>query len=250
MKSLTCYFYILVAILSLYCQSKNENIQLLLNLPIGSEQIIIHETKTTGSLISLDLYKELSLKVNSFNHNIYQYSLDLNVVKSRSTINGKTEIYDSTKDESKMTEEEINIHSRYEEMLDSNFKISTDKYGKVIRPFSFTSGKLAPEGLFEFANYQLVYPYKNLTLGSKWESQRKHPVSNMTIQVTHELKHISEDKLYIGANHVIPSDQKLMNSNTIFGDYIINRQTGQLIEAKLTMKLQTGGVITNTFALK
>ena len=240
------YSCLLISVL-LSCQSKEEEIQLLLNLPIDHEQIIIHTTETTGSLLTLKYYKEVNLKLISSHNNIYKFSVDVINIKSENTVNAESEIYDSSMPVSQMTESELKLHEQYQTILASVFHISVDKYGNVIKQLSFPNGKASPEGVFEFTDFQIIFPYKKTSVGSKWESERKNPINSQPIKINYELKHISDDKVYIGARHIIPSIQTMLNSNTQYGDYILDRHTGALIKGSLKMNLQTGGTVTRSF---
>lgn len=239
--------YVFIMLFICACKSDNENIQVLLDLPVDSEYDFVHETETNGSLISLKLHKEFSFKVKSLHNNIYYLQADLVKLTSETVINGESEIYSSSQAASNMSEAEQKVHTQYKPMLESTFNISVDKYGNVVKPFSYANGVLAPQGFFDFNLFQIIFPFKKISTKSRWESQRKNPASNTPINVKYELKYIDDNKLYISANHVIPSVQELLNSNTLYGDYIIDKNNGMLMEAKLKMNLQTGGSVVNTF---
>lgn len=244
------YKYILILFVISGCKSDSADIQLLLDLPLNSEYVIVHEMETSGTLISLKLYKEISFVVTSFENNVYQLKADLRKVTSETFMNGETDVYSSTMPKENMSAAVKKTHSLYTPMLSNTFTISVDKYGNIVKPFAYKNRRSAPEGFFDFNLFQIIYPFKKISTKSKWESQRQNPVSPKPIHVKYEVKHIAGDNIYISASHIIPSVQELLNSNTLYGDYIIDKTTGILKEATLKMKLQTGGTVTNSYRLK
>jgi len=246
----TFYKFVFIFFVLSGCKSESEDIQLLLNLPLDREYVIVHEMTTHGSLISLKLNKEIHFIVSSFENNVYQLKAQLLKVTSETFMNGETDVYSSTMPKENMSAAVKKTHALYAPMLSNSFTISVDKYGNIVKPFAYKNRRPAPEGFFDYNLFQIIYPFKKITTKSKWESQRKNPVSPKPINVKYEVKHIAGDDIYISASHIIPSVQELLNSNTLYGDYIIDKTTGILKEATLKMKLQTGGTVTNSFSLK
>ncbi len=244
----TISIFLLLVITALNCkQQSGEEIELSIKTKVGDEQLIVFTTETVGnSAMSMKNEYELKFSVADINENIYTYNLDVIGMKSNSNIGGEVEEFNSYKDVNTMTRDESEMYYELKTVLDSTFKISIDNKGNITKPFHYQSGKPFGDVIVEMAQIQIKLPESKVQIGDEWKNERVNELTSSTIKTTFKLTEVSDDKITISSSSLIDG---ILGKNNSKGEYVLDRNTCQLIQGKVEMDMSFGGkVVVSTFS--
>jgi hypothetical protein len=251
MKSIKLVSIVFTLLLLAACAQNKEQIELNLIQNLGDSQIIVATTETSsGALISIKDVMEVKLTVTETTENSYTYVADVIRITSRTKMGSEVDSYDSNKEMSQMSTDELDIHNEYKDYLDAEFNVSLDHKGNIVQPFSDMDGNALETDIVDMSNVQLILPASTATVGTKWTGEKLNTFTGQQIKTTYKIKKIEANEVVITSTSIIPALSSLLDENKAYGQYRLNRQTGTLIKGTIKMDLQTGGKVIKTYEVK
>lgn len=242
-------FAFLVLIAS--CSQNTEEIILKLDKKVGDEQIIVSSTETSrGALMSMNNNIEVLFKVSEHQGNMYTLTSDVLAIKTEIKMGDDVESYDSKKEESKMTNDERSMHAEFKDILDSEFTISMDERGNIVKPFHYANGNIVEGPIVDMSNIQIVFPETKVKVGTTWENEKTNPLTAQKTKSIYKIKNITDKEIIISVSSTITGISGLLNENKATGEYILDKKTCNLIKGTLEMNLQAGGKVKNSYYIK
>ncbi len=242
---------ILATFLIASCSNKNEEIFLRLNDTIGETYSIVSKTDAkSGSLMSMNTYTEVSFKPIAFNDSIYTYETKLIKVKSEANMGGDIDRYDSSMDIDLMTEDERSMHSKYMPDLSTTYNVQMNTRGEIIKSFYTSSGPKMDEELIGISSFQIKFPEEKVYVGYSWKNEVMNSLIKKNNKLTYTIKEITEKEIIIEVLTIIPAYAGLLKEGKTHGTFILDRNTCNLINATIKMKLQMGGNSVTTYTRK
>lgn len=162
-KSTLLFTLVSLLFLSLGCSSGNkEQVVLKLIQNVGDEYTIVFTTEAKSSAeMSMDDRTEMKFKVTAVDADndavIYHYIADVIHMKSEFRMGTDVEYYDSNKNESSMSPDELFMHNSLKTVLDSNLFIDINAHGEIIKPYHLSSG-ISTEDPIDMSVIQLRFP--------------------------------------------------------------------------------------------
>lgn len=207
------YFAILIVAVCFYGCS-GQSIQLSHNLPEGDKSTYILE-------LSSDKFK-LTQEIEFIVASMVEDTLvvDANVRKT------------DYKDGSSNEQEIRNGYAQYE---NRPLYFKMNKQGAILNGLTSKNSEGDATAAFDVQFCYLYYPTEQLSIGSKWTQNRE--TADMvfhTISTEYELKEIHADEVVIHVSNEFQGDNEMF-TKTIAGDYIVDRKTGAVLRAKLTI---------------
>jgi len=239
MKLLKQASIIILMFLITGCNFNTEEIELKLNYKVDDTQTIIATTQTSkDALMSLKSVIETNFKVISIDNN--NIVLDTNVANIKTEVKKENEIevYDSNKEESKMTEDEKSIHEDLKKVLNHEFKTIIDKKGNIIKPLHYQNGKLVKEPVIDIGNIFLRLPSKKAKVGNGWQSKKKNPLTDQITTTTCRIKEINDSEIIISLELDITGIPGLFGDTTGNGEYKLEKSTSKLIKGYISIFFQ------------
>lgn len=249
MKTLRLLFFFFAISFFISCSQNKEEIDLKFCPKVGDQLTFVCQVVTSGNEeMSMKSIIVVRFKVASKdNENVYTLTSNIRNIKSETKMFGAVEKYDSTKDESLMSNEERSMHQEFKNALASTFEIRIDEKGNVVEPFHAIDGNPSTADIIEMNNIQLVFPKEKVKVGSEWKNEKTIPLFEQILKSTYTIKDITENEVIISVDAEIDGASELFGKSKVDGEYILNKKDGTLIKGTLEMDLQMGGKVINTY---
>lgn len=209
------YFAILIVAVCCYsCSGQSQSVQLSHNLPENVKTIYILELSDDKFTLTQETEFTVALIVKD------TLVVDANV--------RKTDYKDGSSNEQE-------IRSGYAQYENRPLYFKMNKQGAILMGLTSKSSEGDATAAFDVQFYYLFYPTEQLSIGSKWTQNRE--TADMvfhTISTEYELKEIHADDVVIHVSNEFQGDNELFTKN-ISGDYVVDRKTGAVLRAKLTI---------------
>lgn len=234
---------------------KDDGILLRLDYKTNQEYMLTYQSNTSFSnLLSGSLrmttYAECKLKVMQVDSaGFIDMRVDINRLRIESLLDNEWESYDSNKSESEMTSSEKEQHALYKEMLESPLKYVITDIGRINTPLRLANGK-DPEGPFELGFVQLELPEEKVSLGSEWTFERYIRQGSQKFIANNTIKKMNDKAIVVRMEGELPGFGNLPEPTKLFGEYVLDRQTCNVVEGKISMTIKGGGSAEVNFTVK
>ncbi len=242
-KILKTFPLLVLAILMYSCNGNKETTLLRLKLKKGEVFIVTSETNTESGVASLHNKARATFTVDSVSGtgDRFYLSVKTNSIRSKAGSDGDITSYDSNKEESEMTNDEMSIHEEYKPVLDSLIHICVDDRGQVIEPFSFPGGREVPVAArpIDMSNFLIIFPVSPVKEGEEWSTEKTSSVTKGKTRSTYSIKEVNDDEIEIGLTGSVESPLKIGDPNKQTGVYKLNKQNHRLKSATIETQLSS-----------
>jgi hypothetical protein len=230
------HFYILgaIALLGSSCGGKKD---VSLTLKLAKEQRIDvkYRTSTTdgeekGEFIRMSLRVDSVMPDSSY---LMSGKVDFVKVKNQKVTN--SDEYSSDKPQAEMTEEEIKFDKEIRPTIDSTYKFVIDKYGKLVKPLTFTSGHTIPANfqMIDAGVFQINFPADKIAIGDKWTTEETLPGSGGKRVSNFKLESIYDETIQIKVDGSIEGEHA--DPQKFTGRYYLEKSDRTLDSCRIQM---------------
>lgn len=236
------YLALIIATALFSCHKNEESVLLRLKYKKGDEKTFVIEQNASGSAyVNIHFQTQIAFTVDSVIKNGTEIIMiaRLKSLKSDTKTGETIEHYDSNDKPQDMDEAAKEMDAKLQSSLNSYFDISFNDRGEVVKPFS-ASLKGVGEPIAP-TDVQLVYPEQKVKIGDTWSDERENKLLSTTNKFTYAISDITKDNVIIHVAALIQGFKSLAKDANAEGEYIINRQNGQLISSRLDLPMMGGG---------
>jgi hypothetical protein len=204
------YFCILCAIALLGSSCGGKNVSLSLKLAKNQRIDVKYRTSTNEDGVEKGEFIRMSLKVDSvMPDSSYLVSGKVDFVRVKNQKVTNSDEYSSDKPQAEMTAEEIKFDEQIRPTIDSTYKFTIDKYGKLLKPLTFTSGHTIPANyqMIDVGVFQVNFPTEKIAIGGKWTSEETLPGSGGKRVSNYKLESIYDETIQIKVDGTIEGGQ-------------------------------------------
>lgn len=244
-------FPLLLLIAVFGCNSKSgPAIDLKLNLQKGDSFTMITQAVTSQNpSISYTQFTETKYVVDSVMNDAYHLKVYLVRTKSEITQDGKVDGYDSQKDESTMTQDELLIHNQFKEVLSHPVNMTMTKNAMINGPITYDNGNEITDGILDVKNITLNYPSTPVRVGDAWEKEQVDKLTQVKVTDKFTVTKITDNEVTLAVKMNMKGAGGMLD-NEGDGDYTIDRKTGKIISGEIDLKMQANGNLKITISQK
>lgn len=198
----------LIGLLSYSCGGKKD-VSLTLNLTKEQRIDVKYRTSTNEDGVEKGEFIRMGLRVDSIMpDSSYLMSGKVDFVKVKNQKVTNSDEYSSDKPQAEMTEEEIKFDKEIRPTIDSTYKFVINKYGKLIKPLTFTSGHTIPANyqMIDVGVFQINFPAEKIAIGDKWTSEETLPGSGGKRVAKYKLESIYDETIQIKVDGTIEGE--------------------------------------------
>ncbi len=198
----------LIGLLSYSCGGKKD-VSLTLNLTKEQRIDVKYRTSTNEDGVEKGEFIRMGLRVDSIMpDSSYLMSGKVDFVKVKNQKVTNSDEYSSDKPQAEMTEEEIKFDKEIRPTIDSTYKFVINKYGKLIKPLTFTSGHTIPANyqMIDVGVFQINFPAEKIAIGNKWTSAETLPGSGGKRVAKYKLESIYDETIQIKVDGTIEGE--------------------------------------------
>jgi hypothetical protein len=234
------YFYILSVIALLSCSCHGDK-NILLQLKLTKQQKTdvkyrTYETADNEENATKSEYVRMALKVDSvLADSSYQFSAKVDFVRAKDPeLLGGVE-YVSGKYQGDMSAAELKLDQQLRTAIDSTYKFTVDKYGKLVKPFEFASGRALPAeySLINYGIFQITFPGQKIAIGDKWTNEQTIPGTKNKRTATYQIESIYDATIQIKVEGTIADAANQTQKFT--GRYYLKKNDCTLDSCKIEM---------------
>lgn len=196
----TSYSYILGTIALLASSCGGKNVSLSLKLAKDQRIDVKYRISTNEDGVEKGEFIRMSLKVDSvMPDSSYLVSGKVDFVRVKNQKVTNSDEYSSDKPQAEMTPEEIKFDEQIRPTIDSTYKFTIDKHGKLLKPLTFTSGHTIPATyqLIDVGVFQINFPAEKIATGDKWTTEETLPGSGGKRVAKYKLESIYDETIQI-----------------------------------------------------
>lgn len=239
MKTLI-YLFFLAAMIA--CNSKTgPAIDLKLNLQKGDSFTLVTQAVTSqNTAISVTQFTETKYVVDAVTADAYKLKAYLVRTKTEITQDGKTDGYDSEKDEASMTPQEMEIHNQYKQALTHAMNVTMGKNDMINGSATYDDGGTVPSDILDSKNITLNYPATPVKVGDEWQKEMTDEFTKIKVTNKYTLKAFTDKDATIGVKMSMKGAGGMLD-NDGDGEYTIDRKTGEIIKGNIDLNMQSNG---------
>lgn len=230
------YFYILSAIALLGSSCGGKNVSLNLRLTKDQRIDVKYRASTNEDGIEKGEFIRMSLRVDSvMPDSSYLLSGKVDFVRVKNQKVTNSDEYSSDKPQAEMTPEEIKFDEQIRPTIDSTYKFTIDKYGKLIRPLTFTSGHTIPANfqMIDVGVFQINFPADKIAIGDKWTTEEALPGSGGKRVSNYKLESIYDETIQIKVDGSIEGEHA--DPQNFSGRYYLEKSDRTIDSCRIQM---------------
>ncbi|MBC7399436.1 MAG: hypothetical protein H7289_05780 [Mucilaginibacter sp.] len=230
------YYYILGAIALLGSSCGNKNVSLSLKLAKEQRIDVKYRTSTNEDGIEKGEFIRMSLRVDSvMPDSSYLLSGKVDFVKVKNQKVTNSDEYSSDKPQAEMTPEEIKFDKEIRPTIDSTYKFIIDKYGKLLKPLTFTNGHTIPANfqVIDVGTFQINFPTEKIAIGGTWTTEETLPGSGGKRTSNYKLESIYDETIQIKVDGSIEGEHT--DPQKFTGRYYLEKSNRTIDSCRIQM---------------
>jgi len=230
----------------------DREVELILKYEVGDKFIISTEILGGDNAIyHINQNMEAQVEIIGLEDSIYTMDLELLNVQSTIRAGGVNVHYDSkeNKPASKMTKEERQMHSEFKDFYGRKVEFQMNSKGEKTSRFKDKDGRVVRGNPLDLETIIIPFPEIKVKEGSTWSTEAKTSLFSSSSN-TYEVVNLGYSEVQINSKTYLSGLAGMLKSKYASGEYIVNRETGNLKLGTLNMELKGGGKLRVTYKIK